>query len=152
MVLRLLTVPECRAKGRGATFKPRIPGCPILACPDVGRARFASVVIGNPLWRLDRAISLLSIQAKKKGRSRQRRIRPLLKSQRQLQRGYVRSLQALGAAGHFEFNRLAFVERLVPLRRDGGKVDEHILARLALNESESLRCVKPLHCSLFFHL
>src|SRR3989442_15125690 len=62
----------------------------------------------------------------------------------------VRRLQALGAGGHFEFNRLAFVQRLVPLRLDGGKVDENVLAGLALDESESLTGVEPLHCSLFF--
>jgi hypothetical protein len=62
----------------------------------------------------------------------------------------VRSLQALGARGHFEFNRLSFVQRFVTVRSDGGKVDENILARLALDESESLRCIKPLNCSLFF--
>jgi hypothetical protein len=67
-----------------------------------------------------------------------------------LERGDVGSLQALGAAGDFEFNRLAFVQRFVPVRRDGGKVHENIFAGLALDESETLRCVEPLHCSLFF--
>src|SRR2546422_5660392 len=62
----------------------------------------------------------------------------------------VRRLQALGAGGHFEFNRLAFVQRFVPLRLDGGKVDENVLAGLALDEPESLTGVEPLHCSLFF--
>jgi hypothetical protein len=31
-----------------------------------------------------------------------------------LEAGDVRCLQALGAAGHFEFNRLPFVQRLIP--------------------------------------
>jgi hypothetical protein len=70
--------------------------------------------------------------------------------QQVLQSCDVRSLQALGARGHFEFNCLAFVQRFVTFRRDGRKVDENILAGLALDESEALRCIKPLHCSLFF--
>ena len=68
-----------------------------------------------------------------------------------LEAGDVRCLQALGAAGNFEFNRLAFVQRLVSLRLNGGEMDENILAGLALNESESLAGIEPLHCSLFSH-
>jgi hypothetical protein len=30
-------------------------------------------------------------------------------------------------------------------------VDENILARLALDEAETLGCIKPLHCTFFFH-
>ena len=63
----------------------------------------------------------------------------------------VRSLQTLGTAGDFEFNRLAFVQRLVPIRLDSGKVDENVLAGLALDESIALAGVEPLHCSLFSH-
>src|SRR5580698_9298939 len=70
---------------------------------------------------------------------------------RVLQAGYVRCLQALGAAGDFEFNRLAFVQRFVPVRLNRGKVDENILAGLALDEPKSLAGIEPLHCSLFFH-
>ena len=64
----------------------------------------------------------------------------------------VRSLQALGAPGDFEFNRLAFVQRLVPLRLNGGEMDENVLAGLALDEPKTLAGIKPLHCSLFSHL
>ena len=35
-----------------------------------------------------------------------------------LQSSDVRSLQALRARGHFEFNCLAFVQRLIPIRRE----------------------------------
>src|SRR2546427_10040856 len=70
---------------------------------------------------------------------------------RGLETGDVLGLQALGALADLEFNRLAFVQRLVPLRLDGGKVDENVLAGLALDEPESLAGVEPLHCSLFFH-
>jgi len=68
-----------------------------------------------------------------------------------LEAGDVRSLQALGAAGYFEFNRLAFVQRLVPLCLDGREVDENILTGLALDEPITLAGIEPLHSSLFFH-
>ena len=80
-------------------------------------------------------------------RARQRRARPC-----RLQGGDVRCLQALGARGHFEFNRLAFVQRLVALRLNRGEVDENVLAGLALDESKALAGIKPLYCSLFFQL
>jgi hypothetical protein len=64
----------------------------------------------------------------------------------------VRSLQALGPAGDFEFNRLAFVQRLVPLGLNGREVDENVLAGLALDEPKTLAGIEPLHCSLFSHL
>ena len=62
----------------------------------------------------------------------------------------VRGLQALGALGHFEFNRLAIVQRLVAISQDGGEVHENIFTALALDESKALARVEPLHCSLFF--
>lgn len=64
----------------------------------------------------------------------------------------VRGLQALGTLGHVEFNRLAFVQRLVSLRLNRGEMDENVLAGLPLDESKSLAGVKPLYCSLFFQL
>jgi hypothetical protein len=69
----------------------------------------------------------------------------------QLEAGDVRCLQSLGTTGHFEFNRLAFVQRLVSLRLNRGEMNENILAGLALNESESLAGIEPLYCSLFSH-
>jgi len=82
-----------------------------------------------------------------KGRARCSRTRPL-----KLQAGDVRRLQALGAARDFEFNRLAVVQRLVPLRLNGGEVDENVLAGLALDKSKAFAGVKPLNCSLFSQL
>jgi hypothetical protein len=69
-----------------------------------------------------------------------------------LEGGYVRCLQALRAAGHFELNRLPVVQRLIPLRLNRGEVDENVLAGLALDESESLAGIEPLYCSLFSQL
>jgi hypothetical protein len=80
------------------------------------------------------------------GRNGGRPFRPYV-----LQAGDVRCLQALGAGGNFEFNRLAFVQRFIPFRLNRGKVDKDVLAGLALDESESLAGIEPLYCSLFFH-
>jgi hypothetical protein len=68
-----------------------------------------------------------------------------------LEAGDVRCLQTLGAAGYFEFNRLAFVQRLVPFRLNRGKVHENIFAGLALDEPIPFAGIEPLHCSLFSH-
>ena len=68
-----------------------------------------------------------------------------------LEAGDVRSLQALGALSDFEFNRLAFVQRLVALRLNCGEMDENVLAGLALDEPKTLAGIEPLHCSLFSH-
>jgi hypothetical protein len=69
-----------------------------------------------------------------------------------LEAGDVRCLKAFGAAGHFEFNRLSFVQRLVTIGLNRRKVHEDVFAGLALNESESLAGIEPLHCSLFSHV
>jgi hypothetical protein len=69
-----------------------------------------------------------------------------------LEGGDARCLQALGAGGHLELNRLPFVQRFVPLRLNRGEVDENVLAGLALDESKALAGIEPLNCSLFFQL
>src|SRR5260370_278662 len=61
-------------------------------------------------------------------------------------------LKALRALLHFKFHGLTFVEGLVTVHRDRREVRETIFTRLALDESEALRSIKPLHCSLFLHL
>ena len=77
---------------------------------------------------------------------------PLASSPFDLEAGYVRSLQALGALCDFEFNRLAFVQRLVAISLNCGEVDENVLAGLALDEPKTLTRIEPLYCSLFFQL
>ena len=72
-------------------------------------------------------------------------------SKRGLQRLNVGSLQTLRPADHLELNGLAFVQRTIAIRLNCGEMDENVLASLALDESEPLAGVKPLHCSLFFH-
>jgi hypothetical protein len=70
----------------------------------------------------------------------------------ELKAGYVRGLQALGAAGYFEFNRLPVVQRFIAFRLNRGEMDENVLTGLALDESKSLAGIEPLHCSLFSQL
>ena len=60
----------------------------------------------------------------------------------------VRGLSALGALHDLELNSLTLGQRLVPLLRDGGEVDEHVLATLTLDESVALLVRKPLHGAL----
>ena len=83
---------------------------------------------------------------KRKGRTGDGRPAPF-----RLEAGDVRSLQALGAAGDFEFNRLSLIQRLVAVHLDGREVNEDIFAGLALDEPVSLAGIEPLHCSLFSH-
>jgi hypothetical protein len=59
------------------------------------------------------------------------------------------SLIAFRALFDLEFDRLAFVQRLISVHLNGGEVNEHVFARLALDKSIAFRCIKPLHCSLF---
>jgi hypothetical protein len=46
---------------------------------------------------------------------------------------------------------LAFVQRFVSISLNGGEVHEDVFAGLALDESEALAGIKPLHGPLFFH-
>jgi hypothetical protein len=62
----------------------------------------------------------------------------------------VGGLQALGSLGNLEFNRLAVIQRLIAISHNRGEMHEHIFSTLALDETEALAGVKPLHCSLFF--
>src|SRR6266849_1382130 len=77
-------------------------------------------------------------------------VRPANREHTYLEGLDVRGLQALGALGDFEFNRLAIVQRLVAISHDRGEMDENVLSTLALDESKALAGIEPLHCSLFF--
>jgi len=63
----------------------------------------------------------------------------------------VGSLETLRSADNLEFNSLSLVEGAVAVALDSGKMDENVLAALALDETKSFAGVKPLHCTLFFH-
>lgn len=69
----------------------------------------------------------------------------------ELEASDVRGLQTFRSAGDLEFNRLPFVERLVPFRLDSGEVYENVFTGLALDEPETLAGVEPFHRSLFSH-
>jgi len=60
-------------------------------------------------------------------------------------------LQALGSRGDLEFDRLSFVEGSIAVPLNCREMDEDVFTGLTLDESESLACIEPLNCSLFFH-
>src|SRR3989442_14613604 len=60
----------------------------------------------------------------------------------------VRCLSSLGAMNAHELNSLTLGQRLVALLRDGGEVDENVLATLTLDESIALLVREPLHGAL----
>jgi len=62
----------------------------------------------------------------------------------------VLRLQTLRALLDFELDLLSFIQRLVTVALNGGKMDEYILARLALNKAKTFRSVEPLHYTLLF--
>src|SRR2546430_11865918 len=63
---------------------------------------------------------------------------------------YVLSLQSFRTLLDFELHFLSFIQRFVTIGLNGGKMHEHIFARLALNEAKTLRSVEPLHDTLLF--
>src|SRR6266568_4542522 len=64
----------------------------------------------------------------------------------------VGGLQTLGALRHFKLHPGAFIQGAVSLRLDRREMNEDIFSVLALDKAVTLGCVKPLHCSFFFHL
>src|SRR5687767_9586866 len=65
-----------------------------------------------------------------------------------LDRGDVRRLGALGALDDLELHLLTLGQRLVPLHRDRGEVDEDVLATLTLDEAVPLLVREPLDGAL----
>jgi hypothetical protein len=63
--------------------------------------------------------------------------------------GDVFSLKALRSLLDLELHKLSFVERFVSIHLNGGKVNENVFPGLALDEAKSLRCIEPLHHTLF---
>jgi len=60
-------------------------------------------------------------------------------------------LEAFGAFQQIKLHGLTFIERAVTILLDGGEVHEYIFSRGALDESISLRPVKPLDCTFLSH-
>jgi len=60
----------------------------------------------------------------------------------------VGGLVALGALGHIELDRLAFIQRLVSLTLDRGVMYEDISATITGNESKTFFVVEPLYFSI----
>src|SRR5689334_10523342 len=64
----------------------------------------------------------------------------------------VGRLQTLGPFRHFKFYSGALIQAAISLRLNRRKMNEDVLSVLALDEAVALGCVKPLHCTFFFHL
>src|SRR5579859_7103924 len=60
-------------------------------------------------------------------------------------------LQALGALLHNKRHAGALIEGPVATCGNSRKVDENVFPVFTLDKSESFACVKPLHCTCFFH-
>jgi hypothetical protein len=71
------------------------------------------------------------------------------RTQRSLDLGDVLGLKALRALLHFKLHKLALVQRLVAIHLNCGEVNEDILPGLTLNKAVPLRCIEPLHHTLF---
>src|SRR6516225_678398 len=63
---------------------------------------------------------------------------------------HVLRLQTFRPLLDFELDLLSLIQRLVAVALNGGEMDEHILARLALNKPKTFRSVEPLHGTLLF--
>jgi len=62
----------------------------------------------------------------------------------------VLGLQSFRALLYFEFDLLSFIQRFISVGLNGGKMDEHVLSRLALDKSIAFRSVEPLDRTLLF--
>ena len=63
----------------------------------------------------------------------------------------VFGLQTLGTLLYLELHLGAFIQALVAIGLNRGKVNEHIVAARPLDESIALGGIKPLHNTFFLH-
>src|SRR5690349_35463 len=68
-----------------------------------------------------------------------------------LSSSHVGRLQSLRPTRHFELDPRTLLEAAVALRLDRREVHENVFSILPLDEAISLGCIKPLHCTFFFH-
>ncbi len=66
--------------------------------------------------------------------------------------GNVLCLKTFRAFLDFKFHCLSFIQRLVTVHLNSGEVHENIFPSLALDKTEPLRRIEPLHSSLFFQV
>ena len=69
-----------------------------------------------------------------------------------LQLYYVLSLPAFWPPGDIKLELITLVERFESLGLNGGMVHENIISGSPTDEAVAFIVVKPLHCSLFFHV
>ena len=58
----------------------------------------------------------------------------------------------LGPLRHFKLHSGAFIQAAITLRLDRREMHEDVFSVLPLDEAVAFGCVKPLHCTFFFHL
>jgi hypothetical protein len=63
----------------------------------------------------------------------------------------VHGVQSFGALLALKLDGIAFIERLIAVRLNGGKVDKNILSARTLNKSVSLGSIEPLDDALLPH-
>ena len=68
---------------------------------------------------------------------------------RDLDRGHVLCLPALGAFGYFELHCLALLQALEAARLNRREMHENIFAGLPADKAVALGVIEPLNCSLF---
>jgi hypothetical protein len=61
----------------------------------------------------------------------------------------VRCLRPLGTFFDNEFNLLSFRQVAETIALNGGEMDEHVRAALALNETEAFVTIEPLYCTRY---
>ena len=69
-----------------------------------------------------------------------------------LQFYHILSLQSFWAFGYFELNTVAFIKRLESTALNGAVMDEDVISGIAADKTITFFVIKPLYCSLFFHL
>jgi hypothetical protein len=74
------------------------------------------------------------------------------KLNRGLRQAYLLGLEPLGPLFHYEGNARAFIQSAITTGLDGRKVNKHVLATVALDESKSFSSIKPFHCTGLFHI
>src|SRR5579884_2605133 len=66
-----------------------------------------------------------------------------------LRDGNVLGLVAFRPLFNLELHHLALRQRFVAIHLNRGEMDKNVFSRLALDESIPLRCIEPLHDTLF---
>jgi hypothetical protein len=64
----------------------------------------------------------------------------------------ILSLQSFGALCRLKFNAVAFIQRLEAAGLNGGVMNKNVIPGITADKTITFFVVKPLNCTLFFHL